>query len=108
MRAGRLDRIITIERLDGSAMDADGVPSTTWATVAELPAEVVKADADEFLTGAGTASAETILFRVRFRDDLQVADRVRYAGRAYGILGLVEIGRRAGLEIRASTKAPDA
>ncbi|HVI28103.1 phage head closure protein [Hansschlegelia sp.] len=108
MRAGRLDRTIAIERLDGSAIDADGVPSSAWAAVAELPAEVVKADADEFLTGAGTASAETILFRTRWSDDVQPTDRVRYAGRTYGITSLVELGRRAGLEIRATTKAPDA
>ena len=108
MRAGRLDRTIAIERLDGSAIDADGVPASAWATVAELPAEVVRADADEFLTGAGTASAETILFRVRWTGDLRQTDRVRFNGQTYGITSLVELGRRAGLEIRATTKAPDA
>ena len=108
MRAGKLDRSITIERLDGSAIDADGVPANAWATVATLRAQVVAADADEFLTGAGTASAETILFRTRWTADVQMTDRVRYAGRAYGIRCLVELGRRAGLEIRATTKAPDA
>ena len=108
MRAGNLDRSIDIERLDGSAIDADGVPASAWATVATMRAQVVTADADEFLTGAGTTSAETILFRIRWTDDARQNDRVRYDGRAYGITSLVEIGRRRGLEIRATTKAEDA
>lgn len=108
MRAGNLDRTITIERMDAGALDADRVPTSTWATVATLRSQVVEASADEFLSGAGVELAETILFRIRWTDDALATDRVRYAGRVYGILGLVELGRRRGLEIRASTKAPDA
>lgn len=108
MRAGSLDRTISIERVDAAALDADRVPTSAWTAIAELPAQVVTADADEFLSGAGVESAETILFRIRWTNDVRTTDRIRYAGRAYGVLGLVEIGRRRGLEIRATTKAEDA
>ncbi|WP_020185063.1 phage head closure protein [Methylopila sp. 73B] len=108
MRAGKLDHQITIERAGVASIDDMGVPTDAWATVATMRAQVVTADADEFLTGAGTAAAETILFRIRWTEGVRQTDRVRHAGRSYGILGVVEIGRRRGLEIRATTKAPDA
>jgi SPP1 family predicted phage head-tail adaptor len=108
VRAGRLDRTIAIERMGAAVLDADRVPSSAWTTVATLPAEFVQISADEFLAGGGTASAKVVIFRIRFRDDLEESDRVRFNGRTFGIIGLTEIGRREGLEIRATTKAPDA
>ncbi|RXF69240.1 phage head closure protein [Hansschlegelia zhihuaiae] len=108
MRAGRLDRAIAIERLGAMDIDLDGVPLDTWTTLATVPAEVVQVAADEFLTGAGVSQSTTIIFRVRYLDGLQETDRVRFNGRAYGVTSLVELGRREGLEIRATTKAADA
>lgn len=108
MKAGRLNRMIDIERIGVPALDEDRVPVDTWATIAKLPAEFVQVSADEFLTGGGTASASVVIFRTRYRDGVEETDRVRFNGRTFGILSVVELGRRQGLEIRASTKAPDA
>ena len=46
IRAGSLDRVITIERATTSIAD-DGTPTTTWATVATMRAELVRKVADE-------------------------------------------------------------
>ncbi|MFG1340562.1 head-tail adaptor protein [Xanthobacter autotrophicus] len=52
MRAGSLDRAITIQRAT-EARDDFGEVSTTWADVATLRAALIQASTTEFLQGAG-------------------------------------------------------
>jgi head-tail adaptor len=88
MRAGKLDRAITIERVT-TAIDAYGTPKETWAPVAMLRAELTQENATEFI------------FRTRFLDGITTADRVTYADTPLAIKEVKEIGRRRELEIRA-------
>ena len=99
MRAGKLDRKITIQR---SIETKDGPRVvTTWTEFATVRAELVKWSASEFSTGYGEAEAGTLVFRIRYLDGITTADRVTYDGIAYGIKEITEIGRRRGLELRA-------
>ncbi|MCA9467679.1 MAG: head-tail adaptor protein, partial [Nitrospira sp.] len=41
----------------------------------------------------------------RYRADLTPIDRLSYAGRTYDVTGVVEIGRREGLEIYSKARA---
>lgn len=100
MRAGKLDRSITIERLTETVSDTGGVASA-WTTTATIRAEIVNQTASEFLTGYGEAEAGTIVFRIRYRADITTADRITYAGRQFNIKEVAEIGRRRWLELRA-------
>ena len=101
MRAGNLDRVIVIERAT-TALDTFGVPRSTWSAVVTMRAQLVEANADEFIRqGVGQLTERTVLFRTRFLDGVTVADRVTYDGRIYNVTGIKEIGRRNGLEIRA-------
>ncbi|MFG1282284.1 phage head closure protein [Xanthobacter autotrophicus] len=99
MRAGTLDRSITIQRAT-EARDDFGVVTTTWATIATLRAALVQANTTEYLQAAGLQGEAAVIFRTRFLDGLTVRDRVLYEGTAHDVKELKEIGRRKGLEIR--------
>lgn len=98
--AGKLDRIITVERLT-ETVEASGAVSEVWTPIATIRAELVQQTAQEFL--AGTAEGERInaVFRIRWRSDLVLGDRIIHAGIAYNLKEVAEIGRRIGLELRA-------
>ncbi len=100
LRAGKLDREITIER-ETETVAPSGAVSKVWAPVATVRAELVQQSADEYLAGFGEAEGDNVVFRVRYLAGITTADRVSYAGDTYDIDGIAEFGRRKILEIRA-------
>lgn len=100
MRAGKLDRLITIERKTATVADS-GAIVTAWTIVATVRAEIVEAATEEFLTGYGVADQTLAVFRIRYRPDITTADRIVHDGVAYDLKRVVEIGRRRALELRA-------
>ncbi|MDW5314088.1 phage head closure protein [Rhizobium sp. PL01] len=100
MRAGKLDRTITIER-QTQTLNENRMPVSVWTAVATVRAEVVQQSSNEFLCGFGEAENSTVIFRVRFVPGITTADRVSYNGAAYDLKETKEIGRRRGLELRA-------
>ena len=99
MRAADLDQVIAIERCSTS-LDANRVPIETWAALATVRAGIVTASTEEFMRGRGASSETSIVFRIRYLDDLTLADRVIYYGDAYNIKDMRELGRARGLDIR--------
>ncbi|WP_333822429.1 phage head closure protein [Pinisolibacter sp.] len=99
IRAGSLDRTIVIERVTTS-VTTEGTPSEVWAPVATMRAQLVKRSADDTSHDTGAVTVTTVTFRTRFLDGVTPADRVTYAGRAFGIAEVVELGRREGLDLR--------
>ncbi|GAA4111182.1 phage head closure protein [Aminobacter aganoensis] len=104
MRAGKLDRTITIERKSEAVSDSGAVVAA-WTPVATVRAEIVTSAASEFLTGFGEAESGNIAFRIRYLAGITTADRVTYAGQVYDLKEVTEIGRRRGLELRAVATA---
>ena len=107
MRAGRLDRQITLEfRTAGKS--ASGEPTETWGSAETVWAEVRALTGREFYaaTAAQIVADETLVFTIRFRSDVRPASaRVKYnpgdLERTYNIRRVAELGRRDGLEITA-------
>jgi len=99
MKAGKLDRKITLER-ETEIVDEFGTVSRHWLAVATIHAQLVQASTDEFLTSFGEAGTVARVFRIRHRDGVLLTDRVTHNGRAFNIVELTEIGRRVGLELR--------
>ena len=99
MRAGLMDRTITIQRVT-TTIDDCGTPVETWTDLVKLRAQQVQTSTDEFIRGYGASDQTVIVFRTWWRADITNADRVMYAGDDYNIKETKEIGRRAGLEIR--------
>jgi SPP1 family predicted phage head-tail adaptor len=99
MKAGLLDRIITVERV-GTSVDAYGTPVEGWTTVATVRAQRVRLTTEEFLRAFGSTSEAVAVFRIRHMDGLALADRITCEGETFDLKGIEPIGRREGLELR--------
>lgn len=111
MRAGRLDRLIDVERATVILDDA-GQPIETWAKlVSNRPAEYRPMRGDERFTAQQFVATEQVEFLVHWTSDLATLnprDRVVYPATTetppphqsvYEIMGVLELGRREGLRI---------
>ena len=105
IRAGKLDRTITIERVTMTPNDA-GTPQETWAVLVTLRAELLDSAATETVNGAGENTERAIAFRTRFYPGVTVADRISYEGQSFNLRQVKELGRRRGLELRAERAGP--
>ena len=112
MRAGNLDRVISLQRLTQAVSDA-GTVTETWTDFAPgIRAELVApmlpfaVKAPTIFAGVeadqayGPAEEVTLAFQVRYVASVTTVDRVVYEGNPYRIIGITEIGRRRGLELR--------
>ena len=104
MRAGPLDRRVTIQRVTLTEDDYGGSVES-WADLATVSAQVVQQSGREFLAAAQTQAEQRVLFRLRWIDGLSVLDRVSYGGRLHNIQDVKELGRRAGVELMTVTAA---
>jgi SPP1 family predicted phage head-tail adaptor len=100
MRAGKLDRVITIERYTYSGSDQHGSPIEDWVGVADMRAQIVQASTEEFVRNYGIVADEVVIFRIRHFSNLNTTDRISFAGHQYNIKQIVPIGRERGLELR--------
>ncbi len=105
MRAGRLDRRLTIQRWVASGQDTHGQETGAWQTQRTVWAERRFMGGAERLTIAQTVAGQTEIFRVRGRVDVTPADRVVMDGVAFDVQSVAELGRGAGLEITATAPA---
>lgn len=99
MRAGKLDKSITIERF-ATTVDDFGTETEAWTPVATVRAQLIQASTEEAIRAFGTNSESVSVFRIRHHDGIVLADRVVYAGQAYDLKEVKELGRREGLELR--------
>ncbi|KAB0679526.1 phage head closure protein [Aureimonas leprariae] len=103
MKAGNLDRRVRIER-ELELVDAYGTTSRTSSPVVTVWAQLITASTDEILAGNVEASSTVVVFRIRWRDDVRLDDHVIYNGQSFNIVGMKELGRRDGLELRVEAK----
>lgn len=99
IEAGKLDRVITIERATND-VDASGVVTQTWATHILCRAQMVNEKIDDVERAYGAATDSTLWFKTRWVADITLEDRVNYGGTLYLIKELQEIQRRRGWNIR--------
>jgi SPP1 family predicted phage head-tail adaptor len=100
IRAGKLDRTVTIQRRS-EVINENGSPVESWNTVATLRAELVSNGVQETVIANGSNQSIEVLrtFRTWFAH-VTVADRLHYEGAAFDIIDVAEIPRRRGLEIK--------
>ncbi|MBR0764143.1 phage head closure protein [Bradyrhizobium japonicum] len=99
MRAGNLDRLIEIQRR-GTGLDLYGTPVETWTAVATMRAQLLKNASDNQEGARGEITSAMLTFRMRFLDGVTLENRVTYQGQQFEIIGISEIGRRIGLDLR--------
>lgn len=111
MRAGKLDRLINLQRKTVSKSNT-GQEIITWTLMASnRPASVTALRGDERFTGAQIVAQEQFEFIIRWSSDvadLEADDRLIYPSvdspaenQLYDIVQVSEIGRRAGMRIVA-------
>ena len=100
MRSGLMDRIIQI-MVATTTIDANGTPQRAWAVFATMYAQLLQRSTNEFmLKELGEDSVIVVVFRIRWKDGLSLANQVTYNGTQYRIADIKEIGRREALELR--------
>lgn len=101
MQAGKLQSRVQIER-SHLLVDDYGNARESWLPILTTRAEIKEAATAEFLTGPGEMDNRKAVFLIRYPLVVQIttADRMVMDGKAYNIVGLAEIGRRRGLELR--------
>lgn len=107
MRAGSLDRRLTIER---STAGDDGFQTgpVSWAVLATVWAGKSEIGDGERGRAQGLAAEATTRFTIRYSStvrDISPKDRGVCEGRVYEFTGVKELGRRVGLEITAIRRA---
>lgn len=107
MRAGKLQARVQIERLQ-EVVNENGLVRQLWLPVLMTRAEVKQASTDEFLTGQGQIEGDKdrAVLLIRWPSQpIRTSDQIIYAGKTWNIIGLSEIGRKRGLEIRIEALA---
>jgi SPP1 family predicted phage head-tail adaptor len=106
MRAGKLDRWVTILRLTRTGTNEVNEPVETWAVVATVSAQQRPDRGSERFAASQVGGTAVMTFHLRFRADLTDQDRLLYEGRTYEIVAPPrEIGRRVVSEIDAVARA---
>lgn len=106
MRAGKLDRLIRIERWeDNPEPNEYGTVTPAFVKRADVRAEIVQASTDEFIRASGASDDNVIIFRTRFIPGVVNEDRIAYAGEVFDIKEVKPIGRNKGLEIRCVSRS---
>lgn len=106
MRAGSLDRTITIQHATTIGPDDYGTVTEGWADAGTFRAAIITQSTEEFLRASGEASEAVIVFRTRFLSGITNASRIVFEGRSYDVKETKEIGRREGLELRCEEVRP--
>ena len=95
--AGKLDRIVTLQRAH-TVKNEFGTPTQVWTAMTTCRAERVEAEAAEIADKAGVLASEKVVLRLRWHP-VTTADRVLFEGRTYDISHVRQIGRRVGVEL---------
>jgi SPP1 family predicted phage head-tail adaptor len=118
MRAGRMDRRVTLQRATPTE-SSSGEPVEAWTDiVARRPASLKSVSGGERQTAPQWVAREQVEFRIRYSSnvaDLSPLDRLIYPvpdegdpipeGSIFDIMAVHEIGRREGLQIMAARRA---
>lgn len=100
MKAGQLDRLITIEQ----PVDVQGVAggaTETWSTFQQVWSQVLPLRGREYFAAQQVNAEVDATFRIRWIAGVTPKMRIDYGGVKYDIQHIAEIGRREGLDLLA-------
>lgn len=102
MRAGDLDRHITIQREEVVGDDGYGNEITEWVVYAERSASFAQTSGREFFARDAIQSERRVVFRCRWVEGVNTAYRVACDGVMYDIREARRIGRKIALELHCT------
>lgn len=106
MRAGRLDRRVTLQSRTLAQDAATGQNVETWSDLATVWASKRDVRGREFIAAQGTNADADTVFEIRYMPGLSVLNRLVYDGVTHDIVHVAEIGRREGLQLVCTAKVP--
>jgi SPP1 family predicted phage head-tail adaptor len=98
MRAGPLDRFITIQNRT-ITRNAQGADLEAWGTFAQVWASKKDYRGEEFFSAQKENAQIETMWRIRYLTGLKSEMRISYDGKLYDILQISELGRREGFEL---------
>jgi SPP1 family predicted phage head-tail adaptor len=101
MRAGKMDRRVSLQRWTETGRDPLNQPVYAWVEIAEVWAQQRPVRGGERMAAQQQSGDKMMGFHIRYRTDLSVKDRVVFEGVSYEIQDLRELGRRVVTEIDA-------
>lgn len=107
MKAGDLNRLITVLRREQTGTTIANEPIFEWLPVRRISANVRYLKADERFDGNQVFAWSTVVFKTRWFPGLEPTDVISFDGRNYNVSGYAEIGRRVGLEITGTWRQGD-
>lgn len=108
MKAGALDRRISILRATTVQDPGTGEEVETWSTLATVWAAKKDVSDGERMKAAEVSAEISTRFTIRWSSavsSVNPKDRVQHDGRTYDIFSVKELGRREGLEITGTARA---
>lgn len=109
MRAGRLDKLVTLDKRTRTRDPASGELVDTWSPLGEQWAEMLDGRAVERYGAAQKLAEVSVGFRLRWSPALLVLTpdehRLRWEGFVYDVKGVVEIQRRQGVAVLCEARA---
>lgn len=108
MRAGELNRSIVVQENAGTGTDSFGAPVETWQKIHSddtLPARVDYAGGSERFVAQQIVGKQTAVFKIRWRTDITVLNRIVYDGRNWDIAYVDIVGNRDALQIGAIARS---
>jgi len=103
MRAGGLDRRVTLQRFE--LVDDGYTEVQVWSDLATVWAEVRGQGGREYLAADQLQAVKRTVFYIRHYPGLTPLDRVSYDGALHNIREVREIGRRDGMELHCEAAA---
>lgn len=108
MRAGLLNKRITIQRQSLTKNPANGEDVVTWQDVATVWAQFDPVRGREFFTAKQQYAESVAWFRIRHRPGLTQQMRISFQGKVYDIDSIVNTaGMNVGIEIFAKEGLTD-
>lgn len=106
MRAGKLDRIITLNRPgEQTGVNEWNEPVFSDPLELELRAQMEQQSGREFFAAGTVGAVRQVVFRIRYLDDVRVTDTIMWDGAGFNIREVRELGRRKGLELHCEGSA---
>lgn len=103
MRAGDMDRRITILRHELAGDGGSGNPIETYVPTEVVWAEVKQESGREFFAAGGIQSERKVVFKLRWIEpEVRVHDRVLYGECEHNIHHVRKLCRREGLELHTT------
>lgn len=99
MRAGKMDRRVTLLKFQEIGRDPLNTPIEAWVPTATVWAQQRPERGAERFTAAQIAGAKVMTFHVRYRADIGIKDRLSYEGQVFEISDVRELGRRETSEL---------